>query len=238
MSTLPPHRSTVHRLPSLLNDRLLLPSGSTRGQSWELTGRLFKGGDARRMPLLARPFKVGRETQTRTPARRCKGGSERLKQRPDPLSKAGNATPTQRPDHRSRVGDANLKPPLDPQRKAGGVRLNLGLLFKAGSARRRPGPLFKAGSAKQNRRLGRLFRDGNAPTRALGASGEDSTFSAPRTSQTNVSNKTITFGSPRARSQCHSFGVVSKHCSFPAPLSCFPCSALEAIARFLLSSHL
>ena len=177
MSTLPPHRSTVHRLPSLLNDRLLLPSGSTRGQSWERTGRLFKGGDARRMPLLARPFKVGRETQTRTPARRCKGGSERLKRRPDPLSKAGNATPTQRPDHRSRVGDANLKPLLDPQRKAGGVRLYLGLLFKAGSA-------------KQNRRLARLFRDGNAPTRALGASGEDSTFSVPRTSQTNVSNKT------------------------------------------------
>ncbi len=90
-----------------------------------------------------------------------------------------NATPTQRPDHRSRVGDANLKPLLDPQRKAGSVRLNLGLPFKVGGARRKQGPLFKAGSVKQNRRLARLFRDGNAPTKALVASGEDSTFSAP-----------------------------------------------------------
>lgn len=238
MSALPPHRSTAHRLPSLLNDRPLLPSGSTRGRSWELTGRLYKGGDARRMPLLARPFKVGREKQTRTLGRQCKGGSERPKPPLDPPSKAGNATPTQRPDHRSRVGDANLKPLLDPQRKAGSVRLNLGLPFKVGGARRKQGPLFKAGSVKQNRRLARLFRDGNAPTKALVASGEDSTFSAPRTSQINVSNKTITFGSPRTCSQCHSFGVVSKHCSFPASSSCFPCSTLEVITRFLLSSHL
>lgn len=84
--------------------------------------------------------------------------------------------------------------------------MKLGLLCKAGSERQKRDLLFKAGSVRRNRRLALLFRDGNAKTKVLDVSGEDSTVAASNASRTNVSDKMITFGWP-TRFRCAIYSV-------------------------------